>query len=129
MGKKNGIYSFAEVEVDGRTWDFELPPYLDGAVECGTVVVVDGETPRVGMVVRLKAHTDHRPENVRMVIDKVRTARFERLVGRRSREADLMAAAEGHLEQLNRLQALEAKAEDDPKMRSLVDALKAEAQA
>ena len=97
MGKKANCKKnlrFATVAIDGREWDFEVPPYLCGRLKRGSLVAIrrDGWYG-VGEVVCLRASTPHSSENVRLIVDRVKEGRWERVSDRKAEARDLMSPA------------------------------------
>lgn len=127
MGKKANRKKnlrFATVAIDGREWDFEVPPYLLGRLKRGSLVAIrrDGWYG-VGEVVSLRASTTHSFENVRLIVDKVREGRWERVSERNAEARDLMAAAERRAAEVSRLDELAKLAERDPQLKGIMEML------
>lgn len=127
MGKKANCKKnlrFATVAIDGREWDFEVPPYLLGRLKRGSLVAIrrDGWYG-VGEVVCLRASTPHSSENVRLIVDKVKEGRWERVSDRKAEARDLMAAAERRAAEVSRLDELAKLAERDPQLKGIMEML------
>lgn len=127
MGKKANRKKnlrFATVAIDGREWDFEVPPYLLGRLKRGSLVAIrrDGWYG-VGEVVCLRASTPHSSENVRLIVDKVKEGRWERVSDRKAEARDLMAAAERRAAEVSRLDELAKLAERDPQLKGIMEML------
>lgn len=127
MGKKANRKKnlrFATVAIDGREWDFEVPPYLLGRLKRGSLVAIrrDGWYG-VGEVVGLRASTPHSAENVRLIVDKVKEGRWERVSDRKAEARDLMAAAERRAAEVSRLDELARLSERDPQLKGIMDML------
>lgn len=127
MGKKANRKKnlrFATVAIDGREWDFEVPPYLCGRLKRGSLVAIrrDGWYG-VGEVVCLRASTPHSSENVRLIVDKVKEGRWERVSDRKAEARDLMAAAERRAAEVSRLDELAKLAERDPQLKGIMEML------
>ena len=123
--KQKACYRIAMVSVGGRTWDFEVPGYLMGKLEDGDRVVVETETGmRIGLVAHLKAHSEHRDENVHMIVDKVREKRYRRLRRNKSNVEDLLAAASDRARKLEAIAGLKELERDrgDEELAKLLDA-------
>ena len=123
--KQKACYRIAMVSVGGRTWDFEGPGYLMGKLEDGDRVVVETETGmRIGLVAHLKAHSEHRDENVHMIVDKVREKRYRRLRRNKSDVEDLLAAASDRARKLEAIAGLKELERDrgDEELAKLLDA-------
>ena len=127
MGKKANCKKnlrFATVAIDGREWDFEVPPYLLGRLKRGSLVAIrrDGWYG-VGEVVCLRASTQHSSENVRLIVDKVKEGRWKRVSERKAEARDLMAAAERRAAEVSRLDELAKLAERDPQLKGIMEML------
>lgn len=127
MGKKANRKKnlrFATVAIDGREWDFEVPPYLLGRLKRGSLVAIrrDGWYG-VGEVVCLRASTPHSSENVRLIVDRVKEGRWERVSDRKAEARDLMAAAERRAAEVSRLDELAKLAERDPQLKGIMEML------
>lgn len=127
MGKKANRKKnlrFATVAIDGREWDFEVPPYLLGRLKRGSLVAIrrDGWYG-VGEVVGLRASTPHSSENVRLIVDKVKEGRWERVSDRKAEARDLMAAADRRAAEVSRLDELAKLAERDPQLKGIMEML------
>lgn len=127
MGKKANRKKnlrFATVAIDGREWDFEVPPYLLGRLKRGSLVAIrrDGWYG-VGEVVGLRASTPHSSENVRLIVDRVKEGRWERVSDRKAEARDLMAAAERRAAEVSRLDELAKLAERDPQLKGIMEML------
>ena len=127
MGKKANCKKnlrFATVAIDGREWDFEVPPYLCGRLKRGSLVAIrrDGWYG-VGEVVCLRASTPHSSENVRLIVDRVKEGRWERVSDRKAEARDLMAAAERRAAEVSRLDELAKLAERDPQLKGIMEML------
>lgn len=127
MGKKANCKKnlrFATVAIDGREWDFEVPPYLCGRLKRGSLVAIrrDGWYG-VGEVVCLRASTPHSSENVRLIVDRVKEGRWERVSNRKAEARDLMAAAERRAAEVSRLDELAKLAERDPQLKGIMEML------
>ena len=123
--KQKACYRIAMVSVRGRDWDYEIPSYLMGKVEDGDRVVVETETGMaLGLVVNLKAHSEHRDENVHLLVDKVRVKRYRRLRNNKADVDDLLAAASARAKKLDAIAGLKALERDrgDEELAKLLDA-------